>query len=423
MNLSKGQIIAYIIGMLVCVLFSAFFSATETAFSSLNRTRLKTMAEAGNRRARLTLSLSERYDRLISTILIGNNIVNIAVASLGTMLFVNFYGDVGATISTVVVTIVVLIFGEISPKSVAKDFPEKFSMFAAPLIQLFVWVFLPLNFLFTMWKKFLSLFFKKKGEDKMSQAELLMLVEEVQEDGSIDKNEGNLLKNAIEFSDLRAEDILTHRVDLEAIPVTATKEEIARRFAASKFSRLLVYRDNIDDVVGVLHLKDFYTDKGITDKPLEEIVTTPIFIHKWEKISHLLKLLQSSKSHIAVVIDEYGGTFGIVTMEDILEELVGEIWDEHDDVTESFKELGEDKYLVECGVNMDDFCEFFDVKIESDCSTVNGWITEQLNKIPVKGDGFECMGLKISVSETDGHRVKYAVAERMHPTTEEEKAD
>lgn len=421
MNLSEGQVVSYILGMLVCVLFSAFFSATETAFSTFNRTRLKTMAEDGNKRAKLVVKLSGDYDRLISTILIGNNIVNIAAASLGTVLFVSFYGDIGATISTIVITAVVLIFGEISPKSIAKDFPEKFSMFAAPLIQLLIWILLPLNFLFSMWKKFLSIFFKPKNDDKMSQAELLMLVEEVQEGGSIDTNEGNLLRNAIEFTDLKAEEILTHRVDLEALPITATKKEVASLFATSKFSRLLVYKEDIDDIVGVLHLKDFYTVDGITDKPLEKIITPPIFIHKTEKISNLLKLLQSNKSHIAVVLDEYGGTLGIVTMEDILEELVGEIWDEHDDVTEQFRELEPNKYLVDCNVSMDDFCRFFDIDAESDSSTVNGWIAEKLEKIPVKGDSFDYENLKVSVSDTDAHRVKFAVVEKTEqPEAEEE---
>ena len=331
------QYISYIIAMVACVICSAFFSATETAFSSYNRTRIKTLAEKGSKRASLVLKLSENYDKLLSTILIGNNIVNIAVASLGTVMFVKIYGDIGATISTVVITVVVLIFGEISPKSIAKDFSEKFAMFSAPIIRFLIWILLPVNFLFTMWKKFLSLFFKDKGDDKMSQEELLMLVDEVQEEGSIDDSEGNLLRNAIEFSDLRAEEILTHRVDIESLSVDSSKEEIADMFATSKFSRLLVYKDDIDNIVGVLHIKDFYTKDGITDKSVEEIMTTPIFIHKTEKASSLLKRLQTEKSHIAVVLDEFGGTLGIVTMEDILEELVGEIWDEHDDVLEDFK--------------------------------------------------------------------------------------
>ena len=277
------QYIGYIIAMVACIIGSAYFSATETAFSSFNKTRLKTLQEKGSKRASLVLKLSENYDKLLSTLLIGNNIVNILVASLGTVMFVKMYGDVGATISTVVITIVVLIFGEISPKSIAKDFPEKFAMFSAPFLQFLIWILLPLNFLFTMWKKFLSLFFKHNGDDKMSQDELLMLVDEVQEEGSIDDSEGNLLRNAIEFSELRAEDILTHRVDLESLSIDSTKEEISDLFETSKFSRLLVYSEDIDNIVGVLHIKDFYTKDGITSKSIEEIMTAPIFIHKTER--------------------------------------------------------------------------------------------------------------------------------------------
>lgn len=345
----------YIIAMLACVIGSAYFSATETAFSSLNKTRIKTLAEDGHKRAKLVLKLSNDYDRLISTILIGNNIVNILAASLGTLMFVKLLGeDIGATVSTVVVTVVVLIFGEISPKSIAKDFPEKFAMFSAPIIQFLIWILTPLNFLFWLWKKFCRCF-SKEGRRKLSQAELLMFVEEVQEGGSIDTNEGHLLRNAIEFGDLKAEDILTHRVDLEALPVDATPEEVAEQFENSKFSRLPVYKEDIDHIVGILHLKDFYGINGITTQPISEIMTPPLFIHRTEKISDLLKQLQTTKSHMAVVVDEYGGTLGIVTMEDILEELVGDIWDEHDDVLEDVRNIGYDTYRVNCSMSMDDF--------------------------------------------------------------------
>lgn len=413
------QYIGYIIAMVACIIGSAYFSATETAFSSFNKTRLKTLQEKGSKRASLVLKLSENYDKLLSTLLIGNNIVNILVASLGTVMFVKMYGDVGATISTVVITIVVLIFGEISPKSIAKDFPEKFAMFSAPFLQFLIWILLPLNFLFTMWKKFLSLFFKHSGDDKMSQDELLMLVDEVQEEGSIDDSEGNLLRNAIEFSELRAEDILTHRVDLESLSIDSTKEEISDLFETSKFSRLLVYSEDIDNIVGVLHIKDFYTKDGITSKSIEEIMTAPIFIHKTEKVSSLLKRLQAEKSHIAVVLDEFGGTLGIVTMEDILEELVGEIWDEHDDVEEDFKQLPSGEYTVNCDVSMDDFCNFFDIQIESDSSTLNGWIAEKLDKVPEKGEQFTYNTLQITVTETDSHRVMSALIKVVEPKEEE----
>lgn len=412
----------YIIAMLACVIGSAYFSATETAFSSLNKTRIKTLAEDGHKRAKLVLKLSNDYDRLISTILIGNNIVNILAASLGTLMFVKLLGeDIGATVSTVVVTVVVLIFGEISPKSIAKDFPEKFAMFSAPIIQFLIWILTPLNFLFWLWKKFLSLFLKKKDDEKLSQAELLMFVEEVQEGGSIDTNEGHLLRNAIEFGDLKAEDILTHRVDLEALPVDATPEEVAEQFENSKFSRLPVYKEDIDHIVGILHLKDFYGINGITTQPISEIMTPPLFIHRTEKISDLLKQLQATKSHMAVVVDEYGGTLGIVTMEDILEELVGDIWDEHDDVLEDVRNIGYDTYHVNCSMSMDDFCQQFDIDAQSESSTVNGWISEQLDKIPEKGDKFSYKNLDITVTDIDSHRPLF-VSVHVNPVEEDENA-
>ena len=387
------------------ILMSAYFSATETAFSSLNKTRLKALAEKGDRRAALACSLSEQYDRLLSTILIGNNIVNIAVSSIGTVLFVRAYGDIGATISTAVVTVVVLIFGEISPKSLAKESPERFAMFSAPIIRAFMWLLTPVNFLFTLWKRLLSKVFKVSGGRKMTQTELLMLVEEVEQEGSIDADEGNLLRSAIEFTDRDAEDILTHRVDLEAVPLTATKEEIARVFSESRYSRLLVYEDSIDNIVGVIHQKDFYTGSGVTGQGVEQIMTAPLFVPQSVKISSLLKLLQKNKSHIAVVSDEYGGTLGIVTMEDILEELVGEIWDEHDEVVESFRQAGEGAWRVACGMDLEKMFHFFGIKGESDSASVSGWVMEQLGRIPNEGDRFVYEGLLFTVTDTDYRRV------------------
>ena len=396
--------------MALMVLLSAYFSATETAFSTMNKTRLKTYAEKGNRRAILALSLVERYDGLLSTILIGNNIVNIALASMGTIFFVDTLsmGDIGATVSTAVITIAVLIFGEITPKSIAKDMPERFAMLSAPMIQLLVWIFVPFVFLFSMWKKLISKIFRSKEDTKMSQEELLLLVEEVQQEGSIDNNEGNLLRNAIEFTELKAEDILTHRVDLAAVPLDAEKDDIAKKFAETQFSRLLVYEETIDKIVGVIHQKDFYTANGITNLPLSALMAPAVFIHQSEKISQLLKTLQKNKTHIAVVLDEYGGTLGIVTMEDILEELVGEIWDEHDEVVENYRDLGDGKYRVDCSVNLDDFSEFFSVKVESEAVSLGGLVMELCEDLPNVGDAVTCEGLEITVVEMDSHRVVYA---------------
>ena len=400
------DLISSITAMVICVILSGYFSATETAFSSVNRTRLKAMAEKGDHKAELALRLAEDYDKLISTILIGNNVVNIALASIGTLFFVDLLGDNGATVSTAVITVVVLIFGEITPKSIAKDYPEKFAMFSAPFINMLIVLLTPLNFLFGLWKKLVGMIFKGEADAGMSQEELLLLVDEVQQDGAIDESEGELLRNAIEFGDLEARDILTHRVDLEAVPTDATKEEVAALFTESRFSRLLVYEDSIDKIVGVIHQKDFYTGTGIVDAPLKEIMTEPLYIHQTEKVDDLLQLLRTNKSHMAIVIDEYGGTMGIVTMEDILEELVGEIWDEHDEVEEPIQKIDDTTYILDGSVTLDDFCDHFDVKSDSDSVSLGGWVMDQMECIPDEGDSFEYENLTITVSKTDDHRVE-----------------
>lgn len=392
--------------MAVCLLLSAYFSATETAFSSANTTRLRTLAEKGSGGAALALKLLEQYDRLLSTILIGNNIVNIATASIGTVLFVRHYGDAGATISTVVVTVVVLIFGEISPKSIAKDCAERCAMLSAPILRVFIWVLLPLNRLFSLWKKLLSRVFRLGGESKMSQEELLMLVDEVQQDGSIDRDEGELLKNAIGFSEQEAQDILIHRVDLAALPVTAGKEEIAALFTQTKYSRLLIYEDSIDHILGTVHQKDFYVGCGVTDKPLRDIIAPPVFALENEPIRLLLKKLQQAKTHVAVVVDEYGGTCGIVTMEDILEELVGEIWDEHDEEEVFLRKLGPDTYTVDAAMDLEDFAAYFHVKTGSEMVSVSGWVMEQFGRVPEVGDSFICGDLQVEVMRVENHRIE-----------------
>ena len=395
-----------IVIMAVCLALSAYCSATETAFSSANTTRLRTLAEKGSGNAALALKLLEQYDRLLSTILIGNNIVNIATASIGTVLFVRHYGDAGATISTVVVTVVVLIFGEISPKSIAKDCAEKCAMLSAPILRVLIWVLMPLNLLFSLWKKLLAKVFRLNCDSKMSQEELLMLVDEVQQDGSIDRDEGELLKNAIGFSEQEAQDILIHRVDLAALPVTASKEEVAALFTQTKYSRLLIYQDSIDHILGTVHQKDFYVGCGVTDQPLSDIISPPVFALENEPIRALLKKLQQAKTHVAVVVDEYGGTCGIVTMEDILEELVGEIWDEHDEEEVFLRKIAPDTWLVDAGMDFDDFAEFFQLKTDSEMVSVSGWVMEQFGRVPEAGDSFVFESLTVRVTMVENHRIE-----------------
>ncbi|MBR6812428.1 MAG: HlyC/CorC family transporter [Oscillospiraceae bacterium] len=399
-NLTTNLII-----MAVLLIMSAFFSATETAYSSLNRNRLKTMAEKDDKKAILACKLEEKYDKLLSTILIGNNLVNIGMAAIGTVLFTRVYGDIGATISTAVVTVVVLIFGEISPKTLAKEHPERFASSVAPVIRLFIWILTPVNIIFSLWKKLLDKLFKVEEEDKITQDELLMIVDEVEQEGGIDEDESNLLRNAIEFTDLDAEDILTHRVDLEALPITATKEEVAAVFSESRYSRLLIYDGSIDNIVGVIHQKDFYRGTGVTSKKITQIMTAPIFVPKGVKISDLLKMLQKHKSHIAVVSDEYGGTVGIVTMEDILEELVGEIWDEHDEVIELIKQIDENTWRISCQADLDEMYALFDIEEEFDCTSISGWVMDRMERIPEEGDSFDYNNIHVVVTSTDSRRI------------------
>ena len=391
----------YLTIMVVCLILSSFFSATETAFSAMNTTKLKTLAEKGNKNAALVCKLDEQYSRLISTILIGNNIVNIAMASVGTVLFTLKFGDMGATLST----IVVLIFGEISPKSIANNCPEQLAMLSAPVVQFLIWIFLPLNILFVGWQKLLTKIFHLESSSKMSQEELLTLVNEVQEDGTIDEDEGGLLRNAIEFSDQEARDILIHRTDLAALPITATKEEIAEMFTETKFSRLLIYQDTIDDILGIIHRKDFYVGCGITEKEVKDIISPAIFVLESEPIRMILKKQQKAKTHVAVVVDEYGGTCGIVTMEDILEELVGEIWDEHEEAEVLLRRIAPDTYLIDASMDFEEFADYFKLDEESEMVSVSGWVMEQFGRVPEQGDQLTYKGLEIEVTKVGNHHV------------------
>lgn len=396
-----------ILVLIILVALSAYFSGTETAFSSLNRLRIKNAANAGSRRAKQVLHLSEHYDKLLSTILIGNNIVNISTTALATLLFVDIYGkELGATISTIVVTIVVLIFGEISPKSLAKESPEKFAMFSAPIIRVFIFILTPVNMFFTLWKKMLTKIFKVNKDRTITEDELLIMVEEAENEGGIDEQQSELIQNAIEFSELEAFDVLTPRVDVEAIDIDNTKEEIRELFLETGFSRLPVYENTIDKIIGVLNQKDFHNYILNSRKNVSEYVKPVVFISGTVKIARLLKKMQKAKTHIAVVVDEYGGTEGIVTMEDIIEELVGEIYDEHDEITtQEIVELQDGSYRVLCSANLEKMLEYFSMEDEfSDVMTVNGWVVIELDKIPEPGDSFQYKNLKVRVTKAEERR-------------------
>ena len=393
--------------IVACVVMSAYFSATETAFSSINRIRIKNMAEKGDRRAQLVLRMSENYDSLLSTILIGNNIVNIACASLATLLFVDWLGsDAGPSVSTAVTTIVVLIFGEVSPKSIAKESPESFAKFSAPLLNVLMFVLTPFNFLFRLWKKLLSLIFHSSDSQAVTEEELLTIVDEAEQEGGIDTQEGSLIRNAIEFTETQAIDVLTPRIDLTAVSVDDSKEDIAAVFAETGYSRIPVYRDSIDHIIGILYQKDFHNYVYHTDRDISSIIRPAIYVTENKLIGELLQDLQKNKSHLAVVMDEFGGTVGIVTMEDILEELVGEIWDEHDEVVEEIKQTGEQEYEVLGNTNVQKLFEMLDIDKELDVVTVSGWVMDELARIPEVGDTFQYENVSVRVLAMDGKRVE-----------------
>lgn len=408
--------------MIILVLFSAFFSGAETAFSSLNRVKLKSMMRDGksNRKIERALALSENYDTVLSTVLIGNNIVNIACTSLATLFFTGILGDnsdLGATVSTIVMTIVVLIFGEVTPKTFAKERAEKVAIVISPVVKFLAVVFTPLNFFFKGWKLLMNKVFKTGGVNTVTEEELKTYVDEAHTGGEIDENESELIRSSIEFDDIDVGDILVPRVDVEAVDKYAPLGEIERVFNSTNFSRLPVYINDIDNIVGVIHHRDFESARKRNLKSLRTILKPVPAVSPDTKISKLLRIFQKNKTHLAVVIDEFGGTEGIVTLEDILEELVGEIWDEHDEVQNDIEQISETEYIVQGSMSVDDFYEYFKInKVEKEISTVNGWIMKNTDKIPQKDDMVICDGLTALVLSVDGKR-----ADEIKITVEEEK--
>lgn len=401
----QGDSISILV-MILLVIMSAYFSATETAFSSLSRSRIKMMMERGNRKAGLVYKLSENYDKLLSTILVGNNIVNIAVSSIATVFFIDHLGEsTGPMAATVVATIVVLIFGEISPKSLAKESPERFALFSAPILQVCLIILTPVNYLFSLWRKFMSRVIKVNDDCRMTDEELLTIVAEAEEEGGIGSEESELIRSAIEFNDQEAVDILTPRVNVVAVEQDITAEELEKVFRESGLSRLPVYKDSIDNVLGIVNLKDFYACPRDEKFRVMDIATQPVYISENMKIGALLKFLQKTKAHFAVVAEEFGGMVGIITLEDILEELVGEIWDEHDEVIEEFVKISDNQYKVLCSAELDKLFKFLHVQGEAESVTVSGWVMEELGRIPNEGDVFTYENLTVEVTKTDYRHV------------------
>ena len=381
----------YLIAIIVLTLCSTFFSATETAFSSANKIRLKNMAADDNKRAEQALKLAEDFDRLITAVLVGNTIANIVMTSVATVYGIRTWGEnLGPTIATVIVTLLILVLGEISPKIIAREYAEEIALFLTPMVRALIFVLTPLTFIFNGLKILLKKAFGRKEAPEFSEDELLTIVEEAEAGGAIGEEQSELIANAIEFNDIEAIDILTPRVDIVAVERGTPVADIKKVFSESGLSRLPVYEDDLDNIIGVINQKDLYNNNIRSRKELETIVKPVAYVAETLKAAVLLKKMQAKRTHIAIVVDEYGGTTGLVTLEDIIEEIVGDIYDEHDTVVpKDVRPAGEDTYMVAGGANLEDFFEMFDEEIDLDVTTINGWAMIVLDRLPKTGDQFD----------------------------------
>ncbi|WP_276750648.1 hemolysin family protein [Treponema succinifaciens] len=419
--------IPLLVSLFVLIAFSAFFSATETAYTSASRIRLKSLATGGNRRAEKVLALCENsYDKLLSTILIGNNIVNLSASTISALLFAKIlFGSRlnPSIVSTAAITVVVLIFGEITPKYIGKFCAEKLAMAVYPFISILIFLFYPLNIVFSGWKKLIVRIFRFKAKDVITEEEIITMVEEAEEDGTIKKEETNLIRSVIEFDDLDTKDVLVPRVNICAVEASSAPEEIMRKFEESGFSRIPVYEGDIDTIIGIIHEKDFFrafqADEKNNSKDSEKssglfiksIMQKPFFAIETTKISLLLRKMQKERNHMAIVIDEYGGTSGLITMEDILEELVGEIYDEHDSDSDSgsIKPCGENAFIVSGETSVSKMMKYFELDEDetSGSTTVSGWITEKLGDFPEEGKKLRWQDkIEIEVLKTDKNTIR-----------------
>ncbi len=399
------------IAILALIITSAFFSSTETAYSCANKIKLRTLASSGNKRAKSVLNLAENnYDKFITTVLIGNNIVNLSATTLATIFFASLIADANtsAVVSTAAMTVAVLIFGEITPKFLAKTYPEKFAMAFYPLIKFFYYIFYPFNLIFGGWKWILSKVFRLKNAEIVTEDEIMTIVEEAEEDGTLNTEETKLIRSVIEFDDLEVGDILVPRVNIVGVDVSSSMEDIKKIFNREGYSRLPVFKDSIDTVIGTIHEKDFFNAYLNGKKGIDGIMQNAFYTTEHAKISDLLRNLQKKKVHIAVVLDEYGGTLGLVTLEDILEELVGEIYDEHDEVINYIKELGDDTYIVDGNASVSEAFETFGIKDEEEnfeASTMSGWVIEHLGEIPTAGTKFEYANMQVEILKSTVKKV------------------
>jgi len=412
--------------LIVLIACSAFCSATETAFSTVNTMRLKNLIEEGNPKAARTLRIAEDFDRFLTTVLVGNNIVNIGASSLATVMATMIFGpSYGPVMSTVIMTILVLIFGEILPKSYAKENSEKLALRFTGIMYFLMKILTPVVNVFLFIKR-LTMSGSKESQPYVTENELKYIIETIEEEGVLEEQESELVQSALDFDEITAQEIITPRVDLTAVSIHDTIEEITEVVMEGRYSRIPVYDKTIDNIIGILYVREFLMKLASGKKiDIRSLLHECPFVHKTMKISSLLNELKRTKTHLAVVTDDYGGTMGIITMEDILEELVGEIWDESDEVEQSFVRKEENVFEVSGDLNIYDMLSMMDLSenlLDSDYSTVSGWALEELEHIPQEGESFVSKGLKVTVLEVEDQRILRLLVEQL-PEDEEENDD
>lgn len=401
---------AIIILLIMC---SAFFSSTETAYSSANKIRLKSYADSGNKKAKKAYKIAENYDKALSTILVGNNIVNIAASSLATILFVSFFGEAtGTIVSTVGLTVIVLIFGEVLPKNIAKENSEKMAMASASPLYFLMVLLTPVTFLLLKLNSFAKKLSGKHGgarEPSVTEDELKYIVESIEDEGVLEEQESELVQSALEFDEKTAYDILTPRVDMTAIDIAESPEKIKEIILTERYSRIPVYRDSVDNVIGILHTRD-YLEMLLKDPApdLKKLIQPAYFIYRSKKLSAILADFKYKRLHIAVVTDDYGGTLGIVTMEDLLEQLVGDIWDEDEEIENRYRVIDNNHYEISGDMNISELLELIEKDsryIETESKSVGGWVIEQIGDIPEQGTKFTYRELQVTVNEVEDNRI------------------
>ncbi len=397
------------IGILfVFIILSAFFSSAETAFSSVNRIRIKNYADEKRRGAQKALWITENFDGALSTILIGNNIVNIASASISTKIATDLFGVQGVVYSTFFMTVLILIFGEILPKSVAKEFAEQYTLLIAPILVILIRLLTPLNWLFIRLKNWVKPKKNNKTLPLITEDEIKVMVEMSEEEGVIDNHEAELVQRSLEFNDIYVREIQMPRMDMVTIDIAMTSKDILQLFMEERYSRIPVYEGNIDNIIGILSERDFLSQYIIDqDVKVRSLLREPYFIVPSMHISDLLPELQRQKNHMAIVVDEFGGTSGLITLEDILEELVGEIWDEHDEKTKMFVQITDNKYEFHAEIDLDEFAKILQIaEPESQSNSLGGWLYEKFQHIPKKGEQIQYKNIVLTILEVEARRIR-----------------